>query len=175
MAEEPNMPPAGGAPNAQPGQQQGQGQGQTFTQADLDRIVAERLARERSKYADYNDLKAKAAEYDKVAEAQKTEAQKLAEQLQAAQAEAQQYRGEVLRQKVAAELGVPAPLVARLKGSNEDELKADAEELLKALPSQPAARAASRPVADLTPGALPPGGSGPTDMNEWMRAKRSAD
>lgn len=35
--------------------------GKTFTQADLDRIVADRVARERAKYADYGDLKKKAA------------------------------------------------------------------------------------------------------------------
>lgn len=33
----------------------------SFTQADLDRIVAERIAREKAKYADYGDLKKKAA------------------------------------------------------------------------------------------------------------------
>ena len=35
-------------------------QEQTFTQADVDRIVRERVKREREKYADYDDLKAKA-------------------------------------------------------------------------------------------------------------------
>lgn len=35
-------------------------QEQTFTQADVDRIVKERVQRERAKYADYDDLKAKA-------------------------------------------------------------------------------------------------------------------
>jgi hypothetical protein len=34
----------------------------TFTQADVERIVKQRLERERSKYADYGDLKAKAAQ-----------------------------------------------------------------------------------------------------------------
>ena len=29
----------------------------TFTQADIDRIVADRLTRERQKFADYDDLK----------------------------------------------------------------------------------------------------------------------
>lgn len=33
----------------------------TFTQADLDRVVADRIAREKAKYADYGDLKRKAA------------------------------------------------------------------------------------------------------------------
>lgn len=51
----------------------------TFTQADIDRIVADRLARERGKYADYDDLKSKAAEFDKLAEQQKTEAEKAVE------------------------------------------------------------------------------------------------
>lgn len=32
-----------------------------FTQADIDRVVAERVAREKAKYADYGDLKRKAA------------------------------------------------------------------------------------------------------------------
>lgn len=35
--------------------------GKTFSQVDLDRIVADRVARERAKYADYGDLKKKAA------------------------------------------------------------------------------------------------------------------
>ena len=35
---------------------------ETFTQADIDKIVKERVARERAKFADYDDLKAKAGE-----------------------------------------------------------------------------------------------------------------
>jgi hypothetical protein len=35
---------------------------QTFTQADVDRIVRERVKREREKYADYDALKATAGE-----------------------------------------------------------------------------------------------------------------
>lgn len=33
----------------------------TFTQADIDRIVADRVTRERAKYSDYDDLKKRAA------------------------------------------------------------------------------------------------------------------
>lgn len=44
-------PPAGGDTSAE----------KTFTQAELDRIVADRVSRERAKYADYGDLKKKAA------------------------------------------------------------------------------------------------------------------
>lgn len=36
----------------------------TFTQEEVNSIVADRLSRERAKYADYDDLKAKASQYD---------------------------------------------------------------------------------------------------------------
>lgn len=42
---------AGAAPSAQPAAER------TFTQADLDRIVSERLQREREKYSDYDSVK----------------------------------------------------------------------------------------------------------------------
>lgn len=46
------------------------------SQADLDRIVGERLAREREKFADYADLKAKADAHDAALEAAKSDADK---------------------------------------------------------------------------------------------------
>lgn len=45
-----------------------------LTQEEVDRILSERIARERKKYADYEELKAKALEYEK-----KLEEQRLAE------------------------------------------------------------------------------------------------
>jgi uncharacterized membrane protein YqiK len=45
-------------------------------QAELDRIINERLARERNKYKDYNDLKTKASKFDELTEAQKSELEK---------------------------------------------------------------------------------------------------
>lgn len=46
------------------------------SQADLDKIVEQRLARERQKFVDYDDLKAKAAKFDEVDAATKSELQK---------------------------------------------------------------------------------------------------
>ena len=46
------------------------------TQADLDRIIAERLNRECAKYADYQDLRKKAEQFDQLQESQKTELEK---------------------------------------------------------------------------------------------------
>lgn len=36
----------------------------TFTQDEVNSIIADRLTRERAKYADYDDLKAKAQQFD---------------------------------------------------------------------------------------------------------------
>ncbi len=65
------------------GQQQQQGQpnagGKTFTQAELDQIIKDRLDREREKYKDFDALKSKAAEFDKLQDANKSELEKAQE------------------------------------------------------------------------------------------------
>lgn len=50
--------------------------GKTFTQADVDRIVDERLYDAKKKYGDYDELKAKAAQFDEFQEKNKTELEK---------------------------------------------------------------------------------------------------
>ena len=102
---------------------------QTFTQADVDRIVADRLKREReatrTKYADYDDLKTKA-------EGAKTLEDRVAEIEQAArQAEERALRAEVANAK-----GLTANQAKRLQGSTRDELEADADELLADIGAQ---------------------------------------
>lgn len=103
------------------------------TQADLDRIIADRVSRERAKYSNYDELKAKADQFDKVEEAQKTEVQKLQDRLTAAESEAAelktaQHRAELIA-TIAAETGVDAKAI---RGSNETEIREHAN-LLKTL------------------------------------------
>ena len=104
----------------------------TFTQAELNAIVADRLSRERGKYADYDQLKEKAAQFDAAQEAGKSELQK-------AQELAAQYKSQLeeltkataardARDKVASESGVPASL---LTGETDEACKAQAEAILK--------------------------------------------
>lgn len=50
-------------------------------QAEVDRIIAERLARQKAQYADYDELKANAAKWAAAEEAQKSEAQKAQERV----------------------------------------------------------------------------------------------
>ena len=47
------------------------------SQDELDRVLSERLRRERAKFADYADLRKKAEEYDKIAAASQTESERL--------------------------------------------------------------------------------------------------
>lgn len=60
-------------------------EGKTFTQADVDRIVQDRLTRERSKFADYDNLKTKASEFDKLQSEQMSELEKAQERAAAAE------------------------------------------------------------------------------------------
>ena len=129
MAETVNQEANGAASAAQT--TPAQPAGKTFTQAELDAIVADRLARERAKYPDYEDLKAKAAKYDAAEEAGKSELQKANDKAAALKTElealkkANQLRE--LRASVAKEKGVPEAL---LTGETEEACKAQADAIL---------------------------------------------
>lgn len=110
------------------------------SQEDLDRIINQRLAREKSKYADYDDLKQKAdqlaaIERDKMtAEEQLQAAHKEAQtEIESLKAELAKRDFEKLRSDVAAAKGVPPHLAARLRGESQEELESDADELLQAI------------------------------------------
>ena len=88
-----------------------------FTQADVDRIVQDRLAREKTKYeeleAERDALKEKVSEHEKASL-------------------------DSLKQKIVVDLKLPPSLARRLQGTTEEELKADGEKLLKELgPREP--------------------------------------
>ena len=104
----------------------------TFTQSELNAILGDRLAQERKKYADYEELKGKAQKYDAAEEASKSELQKeqektaaLTKQLEAFQKADNERK---LKDKISQETGVP---VSVLRGETEDELRAQAQEILR--------------------------------------------
>lgn len=100
---------------------------QTFTQDDVNRIVAKRVA----KYADYDELKQKAAKFDEQAEAGKSELQKATEKASSLQAELDALKQaesiRVMREEVADAKGIPARL---LTGTTTEECEAQAADLL---------------------------------------------
>lgn len=97
------------------------------SQEALDKIIQARIARERAKFADYDELKAKAEKLREFEESQKTEAQKAQERLEAAEKRAAELELKAARAEVAAAKGVPAEL---LKGSTQEELEASADALI---------------------------------------------
>ncbi len=117
------------------------------TQADLDRIIADRLSRERAKYGDYQELKSKAAQFDELTEAQKTELQKAidrAEKAEAALAKAEQANQvRTWSQEIGKATGVPAEL---LRGATREELQAHADALKAAGVGTPNGQQGSYPV-----------------------------
>lgn len=105
------------------------------TQADLDRIIQDRVARVKNQYADYDNLKAKAGQADgfqsRIAELEATNGQ-LAGRIQ--NFEQEQERAKLVAE-VAEAKGVPASV---LRGGTREELEAHADtvaELIK--PSAP--------------------------------------
>lgn len=118
------------------------GEPKSFTQEQVDQIVEKRLARERGRYKDYDELKAKALKLDEIENAGKSELDRLKEsnaalrkQIDAAAAEKRHAEdvSEVARAK-----DVPAGL---LRGSTKEELEAHADLLHAALhPKSQAAR-----------------------------------
>lgn len=106
----------------------------SFTQEQVDQIVEKRLAKERGKYKDYDELKSKAMKLDEMENAGKSEIDKLKEsnaalrkQIDDAAAEKQhaEWVSEVAKDK-----DVPAEL---LRGGSKEELEAHADFLRAAL------------------------------------------
>lgn len=100
------------------------------SQDDLDRIVQQRLARERAKFADYDDLKTKASQFDELQESQKSEAQRQQERAAQLEREATESKLAAARLEVALEKGLTAVQARRLVGTSKEELASDADELL---------------------------------------------
>lgn len=106
--------------------------GKTFTQDELNAIVNDRLKREKEKYSDYASLKEKAAAFDKLEEANKTELQKANDKATALETELNSLKkaNEIkeIREKVAKETGVPSSL---LTADTEEECKEQANAIME--------------------------------------------
>lgn len=76
------------------------------SQADLDAIIKERVARERKKFEDYDDLKAKASRLDQIEEANKSEVEKAIARAEQAETRAVQAESRLLRLEIASTHGI---------------------------------------------------------------------
>ncbi|MFI9204031.1 hypothetical protein [Streptomyces sp. NPDC053048] len=109
--------------------------------AQIERLTAE-LASHAARVA---ELEPAAAELHQVQEAGKTEAQRLTERAEAAERLADQTRAELIRAQVAHSKGLTARQAARLVGTTQEELEADADELLADLTPTPASHRLMQP------------------------------
>lgn len=142
---------AGGGTGTGSGDQSGTGAGQddgdkktdktrTFIQEEVDRIIADRLAREKEKYKDYDDFKKANDELKKLKEGQMSETEKLQTKLAEKERkesdlerELAEARLETTKLKILEELDLPKAWADRIFGTNEEELKTDAKNLAKLL------------------------------------------
>lgn len=97
----------------------------TFTQEDVDRIVKERVKRVQDKFADYDDLKAKAEQ-----------SAELVTKLDESQGTSITERERADRAEVALEKGLTLSQAKRLVGSTREELTADADVLIADIGAQ---------------------------------------
>lgn len=138
------------------------------TQEAFDAAIRERISRaqraEREKYADYEQLKAKAAEYDKAQEAEKGDLQKAREAIErlkksaAERDEADKLRE--LRTKVSKATGVPAELIG---GSDEEAMTASAKAIAE-FAKKPSAPSVGKPGSFAKDGA-----GGDSEKREFVR------
>ena len=111
----------------------------TFTQSELNAIVADRLSRERGKYSDYEELKKKAAQFDAAEESRKSELERATEKA----AELQKKLDDIehanavraMREKAAKDVGLPADMVEFLTGADESACVAQAKKLVERVTS----------------------------------------
>lgn len=171
-----NDAPAGQAPDAD-----AKSEAKTFSEDYVND-----LRKENAKWrTQVRDFEARLAKFEQV-EAERQEltlkeqakfeelAQKYAQERDALRAELAKRELDLLRGRIATEYALPPALAARLVGSSEDELRADAESLKGLIPAAPTPAAqpptpaqATRPTTTTTP--IPTGTTGETDAQRRAR------
>lgn len=114
----------------QEGQQQPEGgKAEEFkpitSQDELNRIIGERV--KRAKPADYDELRTKAEQFDKVQEANKSELQKAQERAEAAERRAEEFEQTALKTRIAVEMGVIPEVI---NGADEEAMRKSAQRVL---------------------------------------------
>lgn len=115
----------------------------TFTQAEMDAIIGERLDRERKKYADYSDLKKAAEKLAEIEKGQMTELERmkaeLAERDKLLQERDQELTGlklERIKRDKLAEAKIDPVWADSVTGSTEDEITASVARISQRLQGQ---------------------------------------
>jgi hypothetical protein len=117
-----------------------QGEAKTFTQEEVNAIIKDRLAREKEKYKDYETAMQKLKEVEEKEKANLPEIERLRKDVEEKEKLVALRDEEVKQQKllnIKLELldaeGLPKFWAKRILGTTEEEIKADIEEIKKAL------------------------------------------
>lgn len=121
---------------AAPEQSQETGWTPPASQADLDRIISDRVARERAKFADYDDLKAAAGRLAEIEEANKTELEKAIEKATAAEQRLAALEATNRRLAAIARHQIPGDYADLVTGSTDEELEASAQKVSALIAAQ---------------------------------------
>lgn len=116
------------------------------SQEQLNALLGDRLARERAKFADYDELKAKAEKFDEAEQASKSELEKATEANAQLKQELEAFKLKDLRSQVAASKGLSLEAAAHLVGATQEELEASADSLVKLIGTASKQAAPDRPV-----------------------------
>lgn len=102
----------------------------TFTQSEVDKIVQQRLAKERNSES-YKTLEQKAKAYDEAEEANKTELQKALERIQQLETDNKRQQHDNLIASACLRHNIPAEYADMVTGSDEESVNKSAERLAK--------------------------------------------
>lgn len=122
-----------------------------------------RKAAERSASSTQKQLEEMSSRLKEYEDAKKSDLDKLTERATTAEQTAASASAKLLRYEVAAAKKLPSEWAARLQGSTQEELEADADQLLEALGTQ---QQRQTPSYD---GGVRQGAPAPTDMNSLIR------
>lgn len=126
---EPPADPEGSGTEDEP--KENEPRSRAYTQAEIDEIVAKRVARVKNQYGDYEDMKKKAAKFDEIEAANKSELEKLADQNQKLAAQLAEREHAALIQAACIKHGVPADCIDLVTGADEESIDKAAEKVAK--------------------------------------------
>lgn len=140
------------------------------TQEEFNRIINERVKREREKYADYGDLKAKASKLDEIEKANQSELERAQQEAAAARAELEAERLNARRLQIANDHKITGDYLDLLSGSDEQELTEKATKIAALIAAQEAPQSGVRELV------VPGEGKSPAALNsdELEAALRSS-
>lgn len=105
----------------------------TFTQDQVNALIAKEKGKFQQKYADYGDLKAAAAKLAEIEAANASELEKAQKKAADLELRLKETETAALRQRVASDKELPAKLVPFLTATDEESLAEQADTLLESL------------------------------------------